>query len=174
MQPNVFWVVRCLSRNKSSTPKQVIAHCGRLPLVLAIAGSLPVVKGNGLTASAWEELIEVLENTAKTMGFSGGQSQSLDVVLEASFSSLGARKRKEFLKMAVLASGAIAPIEMLLNLWQTGVRGGDILFLFRPLNRWEKKSSARRYALDGTIAIRCLRRAACSFEKDPIGLNGRR
>ncbi|CAN0283743.1 unnamed protein product, partial [Ectocarpus fasciculatus] len=35
---------------------EVVERCGRLPLVLAIAGSMPVVRGKGLTAGAWEEL----------------------------------------------------------------------------------------------------------------------
>ncbi|CAM9910838.1 unnamed protein product [Ectocarpus sp. 4 AP-2014] len=35
---------------------KVVALCGHLPLVLAIAGSVSVVKGRGLTVVAWEEL----------------------------------------------------------------------------------------------------------------------
>ncbi|CAN0558386.1 unnamed protein product, partial [Ectocarpus sp. 12 AP-2014] len=35
---------------------KVVARCGRLPLMLAIAGSMSVVEGRGLTAGAWEEL----------------------------------------------------------------------------------------------------------------------
>ncbi|CAB1107479.1 unnamed protein product [Ectocarpus sp. CCAP 1310/34] len=48
----------------------------------------------------------------------GQQSSSITVVLETSFDTLAARKQEEFLKMAVLAAGALAPIEMLRNLWE--------------------------------------------------------
>ncbi|CAM9971540.1 unnamed protein product [Ectocarpus sp. 8 AP-2014] len=97
---------------------KVVALCGHLPLVLAIAGSMSVVKGKGLTAVAWEELADELENVAKKMRARGEQSSSIKVVLETSFDSLAARKQEEFLKMAVLAAGALAPIEMLRNLWE--------------------------------------------------------
>ncbi|CAM9138218.1 unnamed protein product, partial [Ectocarpus sp. 13 AM-2016] len=100
------------------TPIQVVALCGHLPLVLAIAGSMSVVKGKGLTAAAWEELAKELENMAKKMRARGEQSSSIKVVLETSFDSLAARKQEEFLKMAVLAAGALVPIEMLHNLWE--------------------------------------------------------
>ncbi|CAN0538709.1 unnamed protein product, partial [Ectocarpus sp. 12 AP-2014] len=101
---------------------KVVALCGHLPLVLAIAGSMSVVKGKGLTAVAWEELANELENVAKKMRARGEQSSSIKVVLETSFDSLAARKQGEFLKMAVLAAGAVAPIEMLRNLWEIEVR----------------------------------------------------
>ncbi|CAM9244996.1 unnamed protein product, partial [Ectocarpus sp. 12 AP-2014] len=97
---------------------KVVALCGHLPLVLAIAGSMSVVKGKGLTAVAWEELANELENMAKKMRARGEQSSSIKVVLETSFDSLAARKQEEFLKMAVLAAGALVPIEMLRNLWE--------------------------------------------------------
>ncbi|CAM9587498.1 unnamed protein product, partial [Ectocarpus fasciculatus] len=97
---------------------KVVALCGHLPLVLAIAGSMPAVKGKGLRAGAWEELIRSFENVATLMWEFGETSTSLDVVLGASFNALAARKRQEFLKMAVLAAGALAPIEMLRNLWE--------------------------------------------------------
>ncbi|CAN0249525.1 unnamed protein product, partial [Ectocarpus sp. 13 AM-2016] len=97
---------------------KVVALCGHLPLVLAIAGSLSVVKGKGLTAVAWEELANELENVAKKMRARGEQSSSIKVVLETSFDTLAVRKQEEFLKMAVLAAGAVAPIEMLCNLWE--------------------------------------------------------
>ncbi|CAM9900520.1 unnamed protein product [Ectocarpus sp. 4 AP-2014] len=97
---------------------KVVALCGHLPLVLAIAGSMSVVKGKGLTAVAWEELAKELENVAKKMRARGEQSSSIKVVLETSFDSLAVRKQEEFLKMAVLAAGAVAPIEMLRNLWE--------------------------------------------------------
>ncbi|CAB1113143.1 unnamed protein product [Ectocarpus sp. CCAP 1310/34] len=126
---------------------KVVALCGHLPLVLAIAGSMSVVKGKGLTAVAWKELAENLENVAKKMRARGEQSSSINAVLETSFDSLAVRKQEEFLKLAVLAAsinavletsfdslavrkqeeflklavlaaGALAPIEMLRNLWE--------------------------------------------------------
>ncbi|CAM9752024.1 unnamed protein product [Ectocarpus sp. 6 AP-2014] len=97
---------------------KVVALCGHLPLVLSIAGSMSAVKGKGLTAVAWEELAKELENVAKKMRVRGQQSLSIKEVLETSFDSLAARKQEEFLKMAVLAVGALAPIEMLRNLWE--------------------------------------------------------
>ncbi|CAN0119504.1 unnamed protein product, partial [Ectocarpus sp. 4 AP-2014] len=97
---------------------KVAVLCGHLPLVLAIAGSMSVVKGKGLTAVAWEELANELENVAKKMRARSEQSSSIKVVLETSFDSLAVRKQEEFLKMAVLAAGAVAPIEMLRNLWE--------------------------------------------------------
>ncbi|CAN0459970.1 unnamed protein product [Ectocarpus sp. 12 AP-2014] len=97
---------------------KVVALCGHLPLVLAIAGSMPAVKGKGLRAGAWEDLINAFENVAKKMRARGQQSSSIKVVLETSFDSLAVRKQEEFLKMAVLAAGAVAPIEMLRNLWE--------------------------------------------------------
>lgn len=87
---------------------------------------MSVVEGRGLTAGAWEELIKLFENVATMMWESGEESKSLDEVLGASFSALAAKKRKEFLKMAVLAPGAVAPIEMQRNLWETEVRCGVI------------------------------------------------
>ena len=100
---------------------QVVAICGRLPLLLAIAGSMPVVKGKGLAAGAWKELIKLFENVTTMMWEPGEESRSLDVVLGASFNALAARKREELLKMAVLAPSAVAPFEMLLNLWDIEV-----------------------------------------------------
>ncbi|CAN0367181.1 unnamed protein product [Ectocarpus sp. 6 AP-2014] len=97
---------------------KVVALCGLLPLVLAIAGSMSVVRGKGLTAVAWEELAKELENVAKKMRARSEQSSSIKVVLETSFDSLAVRKQEKFLKMAVLAAGALAPIEMLRNLWE--------------------------------------------------------
>ncbi|CAB1119264.1 unnamed protein product [Ectocarpus sp. CCAP 1310/34] len=97
---------------------KVVVLCGHLPLVLAIAGSMSVVKGKGLTAVAWEELIKEFENVAKKMRVRGEQSSSIKVVLGTSFDALAARKQEESLKMTVLAAGALAPIEMLRNLWE--------------------------------------------------------
>ncbi|CAM9754953.1 unnamed protein product, partial [Pylaiella littoralis] len=97
---------------------KVVARCGRLPLVLAIAGSMRVVKGKGLTAGAWEELIKLFENMARMMRARGEQSSSIKLVLETSFDALAEKRQEECLKMAVLAAGAVAPVEMLLNLWE--------------------------------------------------------
>lgn len=83
---------------------------------------MPVVKGKGLTTGAWEELTKHLENVAKMMRARGEQSSSLNTVLEASFDALAEIKQEEILKTAVLAAGAVGPIEMLLNLWGTKVR----------------------------------------------------
>lgn len=111
-----------MSTYSRQTPIQVVALCGRLPLVLAIAGSMPVVKGKGLTAGAWGKLIEDLENVATRMEASDEDSISLNVVLETSFSALTFRKKKAFKKTAVLAPGAVASTKMLLNLWEMEVR----------------------------------------------------
>ncbi|CAM9432773.1 unnamed protein product [Ectocarpus sp. 12 AP-2014] len=97
---------------------KIVALRGHLPLVLAIAGSMSVVKGRGLTSVAWEELAKELENVAKKMRARGQESSSIKVVLETSFDTMAARKQEEFLKMAVLAAGTLAPIEMLRNLWE--------------------------------------------------------
>ena len=90
--------------------------------MLAIAGSMPVVKGKGLTAGAWGKLIEELENVAMKMEASDEDSDSLNVVLETSFNALTLRKKLAFKKTAVLAPGAVAPTEMLLNLWEIEMR----------------------------------------------------
>ena len=125
--------VKFLVIELDSTSIQVVALCGRLPLVLAIAGSMSVVKGKGLTAGAWNELIKLFEDVVTMMSESGEESKALDVVLGASFSDLAARKREEFLKMALLAPGAVAPIEMLQNLWETEVRCGFPLAIYLNL-----------------------------------------
>ncbi|CAM9716370.1 unnamed protein product, partial [Hapterophycus canaliculatus] len=104
---------------RAQMTKVVAERCGRLPLALAIAGSMPVVKGKGLSAGAWKELTKRFENVVKMMRSRGEQSSSLSMVLEASFDALAESKQEEILKTAVLAAGAVAPIEMLLNLWET-------------------------------------------------------
>lgn len=91
-------------------------------MVLSIAGSMSIVKGKGQTPGAWEELIKEFENVAKKVDASGEDSGSFNVVLETSFHGLAQRKKEEFLKLAVLAAGAVAPTEMLRNLWETEVR----------------------------------------------------
>ncbi|CAM9165046.1 unnamed protein product [Ectocarpus sp. 8 AP-2014] len=97
---------------------KVVALCGHLPLALAVAGSTSAVKGKGLTAVAWEELAKSFENVAKKMRARGQHSSSIKVVLETSFDFLAVQKQAEFLRMSVLAAGALAPIEMLRNLWE--------------------------------------------------------
>lgn len=96
---------------------QVADDCGLLPLALAIAGSMSIVKGQGSDAGAWDQLHKYLENKWNMQKAKGEVGSSLDRVLDASFDALGGRKQKEFLRMAVLAKGALAPIDMLLNLW---------------------------------------------------------
>lgn len=59
---------------------------------------------------------------AKKMDAWGEDSGSFNVVLETSFHGSARRNKEEFLKLAVLAAGAVAPTEMLLNLWETEVR----------------------------------------------------
>ena len=77
-----------------------------------------------MKAGAWEELAKTFENKAKMMRTRGEQPSSLNAVLEASFDALAARKQEEVLKLAVLAPGVVAPIEMLLNLWEMEVGFG--------------------------------------------------
>ena len=95
---------------------------------LAIAGSMPVVKEKGLTASAWEQLSVLLENGPEMMRATGDQFMSLNMVVFDSFNALSARKQEELLRMAVLAPGAVAPIDMLHNLWETEVCCGRAFF----------------------------------------------
>lgn len=76
------------------TPIQVVELCGRLPLVIAIAGFMPVVERKGLTADPWEKLLNDLEIAAKEMRVSGEQLPSLSLVLETSFVALSKRKQE--------------------------------------------------------------------------------
>lgn len=92
--------------------------------MLAIAGSMPVVKGKGLTAGAWGKLIQELEDVAMKMEASVEDSDSLTVVLETSFNALTLAKKRAFKKTAVFAPGAVASTDMLLNLWEIEVRCG--------------------------------------------------
>ena len=92
--------------------------------MLAIAGSTPVVKGKGLTAGAWVKLIEELEVVAEKMRVRGEQSTSVKLVFETSLDALTRRKQDLLMKMAVLAAGAVAKVEMLVNLWEMQVRRG--------------------------------------------------
>lgn len=120
--PNSLPCIETISQLSTATSTQVVSLCGRLPLALAIAGSMSAVKGKGLTAAAWEELARLFENKAGKKGrVKGEQSTSLHAVLGASLNALSERKQEEMLKTAVLAAGAVAPIEMLLNLWEIQV-----------------------------------------------------
>ncbi|CAM9281636.1 unnamed protein product [Scytosiphon promiscuus] len=97
---------------------KVFDLCGGVPLVLAIAGSMPIVKGKGLTAGAWAELIETLTNVATKMETSGEELDSLGMVLETSFNALAGRKKGQLKRLAVLATGVVVPVAMLRNLWE--------------------------------------------------------
>ncbi len=104
-------------------------------MALAIAGSVSVVKGKGLNADAWEELFKILKNNAaKKRRVRGDQAASLSMVLGTSFDSLSERKQEELLKTAVLAPGAVAPIEMLLSLWDIRVCFSSIQFFHHSLS----------------------------------------
>lgn len=83
---------------------------------------MSVVKGKGLTTAAWDELTRLFEsNAAKKGRVKGEQSTSLHAVFGASLDALSERKQEEMLKMAVLPPGVVAPLEMLLNLWEMQV-----------------------------------------------------
>lgn len=106
------------------TSVQVASLCGRLPLSLAIAGSVPVVKERGSTVSAWEELTQLVENKVGMVKPYGGDSDKFTSILQTSFNALPRRTQNSLLKMAVMAAGAVASIEMLRNLWEMKVRAG--------------------------------------------------
>lgn len=59
------------SFNSQRPSIQVFGHCGRLPLVPAIAGSMPVVKEKGSTTGPWQELINLFEKVARMMRVRG-------------------------------------------------------------------------------------------------------
>lgn len=82
---------------------------------------MPAVKGRGFSAQAWHDLHRDLYNKAKMLLAKGGMKSSLNHVLDASFDKLGASKQRAFLRMAVLAKGAVAPEDMLMNLWEIEV-----------------------------------------------------
>lgn len=110
-----------------------------LPLALAIAGSMPVVKGKGLTPGAWIKLKKEFEVVAEKMRVRGEQSMSIKLVFETSLDALPRRRQNLFMKMAVLAAGAVAPIEMLLNLWemQVGCSVGNEFVYFGRIRTFE-------------------------------------
>lgn len=127
------------------TPIQVVALSGRLPLVLAIVGSMPAVKGKGLNACAWEDLIADFENSVTKMEACGEELNSLNWVLETSFNALSTRKKANFKKLAVLSAGATAPIEMLVNLWQTEVRCGGAPWTNYRVNGWKQFTDPKKF-----------------------------
>ena len=100
---------------------QVGSESGLLPLALAIAGSMAVVKGRGSSAQAWQQLHKDLQRKEDLLVADDGANESLYRALDASFATLAARKKVIFLRMAVLSKGAVAPEEMLLNLWEVEV-----------------------------------------------------
>eukprot|EP00903_Cladosiphon_okamuranus_P015425 g14248.t1 len=85
---------------------------------------MPVMKGKGVIADALSKLVDELENVTTKMQACDDGSDSLNVVLETSFNALTLSKKRELKKTAVLAPGAVASTEMLLNLWQTEDAGG--------------------------------------------------
>lgn len=90
-------------------------------MALSIAGSMPIVKGKGFTARAWKQLVKTFTNVTTKMEARGEELDSLNMVLETSFNALATRKKDSLRRMAVLAAGAAAPVEMLLNLWEIQV-----------------------------------------------------
>lgn len=88
---------------------QVVAVCGHLPLVLAIAVTMPVVKGNGLTAGAREELLNTFQNNARKGWAKGEVGRFLNTVLEAGFDALSGRKYAELLKVVVFGPDMLYP-----------------------------------------------------------------
>lgn len=88
-----------------------------------MAGAIPVVKGKGLTVVGnWERLIDECQEVSDKMRVRGEHSSSIKLVLETSPDAWTRRKQDLFVKMDVLAAGANAPIEVLLNLWEMQVR----------------------------------------------------
>lgn len=84
---------------------------------------MPIVKGRGSSIKAWKQLHKNLQNKGDMLLEKGDTKTSLHRVLDASFDELGTRKQKIFLRMAVLPNGAVAPEEMLQNLWELDVSG---------------------------------------------------
>ena len=78
---------------------------------------MPVVKGCGTLPRAWEQLHLQLNNREEMLRQKAGAVKSIRHVLEASFDALGRRKQENLMSLAVLPKAAVAPMEMLLNLW---------------------------------------------------------
>lgn len=100
---------------------QVSQDCGFLPLALAIAGSTSTVKGHGSSMKKWKTLHENLGHRGDALSQKGDSNTSLYRVLDASFDELGTKRQRMFLRMAVLPYGAVAPKDMLQNLWEVEV-----------------------------------------------------
>ena len=82
---------------------------------------MPEVKGRGSTAQAWKRLHKDFEDRGDLLLEKGETNTSVHRVLDASFDELGKKKQRLFLRMAVLPKGAVAPEDMLLNLWEVEV-----------------------------------------------------
>lgn len=100
---------------------QVADDCAFLPLALAIAGAMPPVIYRPQSPEAWRELHDSLKDNARqlqdTVREDSVRKASVSNVLTVSFRGLGRWQRTHFLKLAVLANGVLAPMEMLCNLW---------------------------------------------------------
>lgn len=66
----------------------------------------------------WKQLHEDLQHKEDLLLADDATNKTLCRVLDASFGKLGARQKTVFLKMAVIPKGAVAPEDMLLNLWE--------------------------------------------------------
>lgn len=95
---------------------QVADDCAFLPLALAIAGAMPPVIYRPQSPAAWRELHDSLKDNTRQLQDTVGED-SVGNVLTISFRGLGRWQRTHFLKLAVLANGVLAPMEMLCNLW---------------------------------------------------------
>lgn len=96
--------------------------CGRLPLALAIAGSVPAVKGGTFSIGVWEDLHSKLRrNKTKMQRMKGEEGSSMRAVLSLSFDALSERQQDIFLSMAVLPHRVTVPPDMLLHLWESEV-----------------------------------------------------
>lgn len=97
--------------------------CGLSPLALTIAGSMSAVKGRGSSARAWQELHKNIENKRKMLQQKAGVvARSINHILAVGYDSLGTKKKEEFASLAVLPKAAVAPTDMLQNLWDIEVR----------------------------------------------------
>lgn len=105
-------------------PHQVAEDTGFLPLALAIVGSTDTVKDDPMCTVVWLKLHEKLRNKARMLRLKGQRQGSLHSVLDVSYDELGQEQQRNFIKLAVLAHDAIAPLEMLRNLWDKEVGHG--------------------------------------------------
>lgn len=77
---------------------------------------MPPVIYRPQSPEAWRELHDSLKDNARQLQDTVGEN-SVGNVLTISFRGLGRWQRTHFLKLAVLANGVLAPMEMLCNLW---------------------------------------------------------